>query len=354
MWTDTRTAPGATGHVMNVLVHTTRAARAVRESAIAVARSSRSAPWQGPDRALANLGINMTRIGVSTLLRYFSSLPNDQFRVAEGVLDAACRLVMPPVVALQGVQTEAATLGGVPGWWYRPRRATTNGRILYFHGGGYVGTTPMMYASFVALLARRCGCEIFIADYRLAPEHPFPAALNDAIAVLKAAQDRAAPRPPLFIAGDSAGGGLATALMCATEMENLPMVTGLILLSPEVDLRLDKPSIAENAPLDILPPKVPSTAYLQGVDPGERCVSVIEHDIRRWPPTLISFGSNEIFRDSIRQLVRRLDDAHVDTTAIEEPDMFHVFPILVPWSAAGQRTLDAVETFVAGGLEGGR
>ena len=77
-------------------------------------------------------------------------------------------------------------------------------------------------------------------------------------------------------------------------------------------------------------------------------MSLIEHEVRRWPPTLISFGGDEIFRDSIRLLIRRLADGEIDTTAIEEPGMFHVFPILVPWSAAGQRTLDAVQAFVNG------
>jgi acetyl esterase/lipase len=324
------------------------------ETAIALGGLPFDAPWRGPDRALPNVGISVTRASVSALLRYFSSLSTEEFRVAEQILDAACNLVMPPVVALHGVETEAASLGGVQGWWYRPRRSPDRGTILYFHGGGYVGTTPMMYASFIALLARRSGCDVFIADYRLAPEFPFPAAINDAIAVLKAALESGVPPSRLFVAGDSAGGGLVTALMCATEMERLPTVAGLILLSPEVDLRLDKPSMVDNAALDILPPDVPSTAYLQGVDPGERCVSVIEHEVRRWPPTLISFGANEMFRDSIRLLVRRLGDGNVDTTAIEEPGMFHVFPILVPWSAAGRRAFDAVEVFTADILRGGR
>lgn len=74
---------------------------------------------------------------------------------------------------------------------------------------------------------------------------------------------------------------------------------------------------------------------------------MIEHDVGPWPPTLISFGSDEIFRDSIRLLVKRLRDADVDTMSLEEPGMFHVFPILVPWAEASQRAFDAIENFVA-------
>lgn len=303
--------------------------------------------WRGPDGTLANVGLNLTRVGVRALMDFAVSVPTQEFRTVESLLDAASRMVMPPVVVLQGVTIEQGSLGEVPGQWYRVRGRRSTTTILYFHGGGYIGTTPMMYAEFVARLARRTSSDVFVAEYRLAPEFPFPAAMHDAVAVLKGALDAGTPASQVFIAGDSAGGGLATALLCATEMEDLPLVAGLILLSPEVDLRLDKPSIEENRAKDILPAEVPAAAYLQGVDPGVRCVSVIEHDVGPWPPTLISFGSDEIFRDSIRLLVKRLRDADVDTMSLEEPGMFHVFPILVPWAEASQRAFDAIENFVA-------
>jgi monoterpene epsilon-lactone hydrolase len=318
---------------------------AVTTSAVLIGR-----PWRGPGPSYENLAVNVTRLSVRGLLEFTSSLSTEEQRAVEALLDAACQVVMPPLVARRHVASSAGSLGGVRGRWYRPRTTRLDGTILYFHGGGYVGTSPTMYASFVASLASRTNCEVFIVDYRLAPEYPFPAAIHDAIAVLTGALDGGTDPSRLLIAGDSAGGGLATALMCATEMADLPTVAGMILFSPEVDLRLDKPSMTENADLDILPSRIPSTAYLQGVDPGERCVSAIEHEIGRWPPTFVSFGAHEMFRDSIRLLVRRLDDADIDTIAIEEPGMFHVFPILLPWTLAAQRTLDAVQDFTATAL----
>lgn len=307
-------------------------------------------PWRGPDRVVSNIAISATREVVRALLGYTSSLPNADLRSLEGMIDAAARLVTPATVSMRGVGSTDGSLGGVKGTWYRPRNRPTAGTILYFHGGGYVATTPSMYSGFAALLADRTGCEVFVADYRLAPEFPFPAAINDALAVLTGAFEIGIPASQVIVAGDSAGGGLATALMCATEMEALPTVAGLVLLSPHVDLHLDKPSITENAAVDILPPDIPTDAYLQGVDPGLRCVSVIEHEVGPWPPTLVSYGTNEMFRDSIRLLVRRLDESGVDTVALEEPGMFHVFPILVPWSAPGRRALDAITAFVAESL----
>lgn len=333
-------------------LRTTRSAllKASKRASLTVARLPFEPLWRGPDGTVANVGQNLTRVGVRALMDFAVSVPTQEFRAVESLLDAASRIVMPPVVALQGVTIEQGSLGEVPGHWYRVRRERSNTTILYFHGGGYIGTTPMMYAAFVARLARRTSSDVFVAEYRLAPEFPFPAAMHDAVAVLKGALDSGTSASQLFIAGDSAGGGLATALLCATEMEDLPLVAGLILFSPEVDLRLDKPSIEENRALDILPAEIPAEAYLQGVDPGVRCVSVIEHDVGPWPPTLVSFGSDEIFRDSIRLLVERLRGADVDTVSLEEPGMFHVFPILVPWAEASQRAFDAIEDFVGSGL----
>ena len=133
-----------------------------REAVTTASRLPGKPLWRGPEGVAANIGLNVTRESVRSLLDLFSSLPNDEFRVAEGMLEAACRLVMPPVVALLDVVAEPGSLGGVSGCWYRPRRRPTNASILYFHGGGYVGTTPIMYAAFVAFLAQRTTSDVFV------------------------------------------------------------------------------------------------------------------------------------------------------------------------------------------------
>ena len=203
-----------------------------------------------------------------------------------------------------------------------------------------------MYGAFVAELVRETASEVFVADYRLAPEFPFPAGLDDAATALKELVRTGTSASRLFIAGDSGGGGLAAGLMCAAAAERIPQIGGLILFSPEVDLRLDKPSITENANLDILPWNIPTTSYLQGADPGAGCVSAINQNVERWPPTFVAFGHDEIFRDAIRLLADRLATAGVDTVAIEEQGMFHAFPILMPWAAASRRVYHAVGEFV--------
>ena len=163
------------------------------------------------------------------------------------VLDDLCGVVLPPLVRSLDVVLEVASVAGVPGIWYRPRKGEVRGTILYLHGGGYVGTSPRMYALFTAWLCRETGCEVFVADLRLAPEFPFPADLEDAVLVLEALITGGVDPGRLFVGGDSSGGGLATSLIYSMiEVRHRP-IAGVILFSPEIDLLLDEPSVASNA-----------------------------------------------------------------------------------------------------------
>jgi epsilon-lactone hydrolase len=237
-------------------------------------------------------------------------------------------------------------VAGVPGVWYRPRGRTPRGTILYLHGGGYIGTSPRMYAAFTSWICRRTGCEVFVADYRLAPEFPFPAGLEDMALVLESLLAGGIEAERLFVAGDSSGGGLAASLMFAMERSAHRPIAGLILFSPEVDLRLDQPSVTENADRDILPWNIPTASYLHGRDPSAASVSGLDQDVSDWPPTLVIFGSDEMFRDPIRSFVQHLSTEGVDVTGEEEEGMFHVFPILMPWADASRRAYRTVGSFV--------
>jgi acetyl esterase/lipase len=307
-------------------------------------------PWTGPANPVRNVGVAVTREVLRSFLGYTSSLPIDEFRSIEAVLDQVSSVVLSPIVKAVGVVRTHDQVGSVAGDWYRPAEAP-KGTILYFHGGGYVGTSPAMYGAFVAGLVRATGCEVFVADYRLAPEFPYPAALIDATAVMEGAVNDGHDPSRLFVAGDSSGGGLASALMCVRGMRSLDRIAGLILVSPEIDLRLDKPSMTENAALDILPWNVPTTSYLQGADPGEGCVSAISQNVDHWPPTMVVSGTDEMFRDSIRLLVERLRSASIETTATEAAGMFHVFPIVMPWHPAARDAMESIGAFTRDHLE---
>jgi acetyl esterase/lipase len=303
-------------------------------------------PWEGPAGVLDNVGRSVTRQVMRSFMGYSSSLPIPEFRSLEMAIDDVCRVVLPPFVRALEVGMVAGEAGGVPGMWYRPKQGEPLGTILYLHGGGYIGTSPLMYAAFTGYLARDTGCEVFVADYRLAPEFPFPAGLLDAVEAYEALLDAGVPAERLFVAGDSGGGGLATSLLLDARAHHLPRPAGALLFSPEVDLTLDEPSITQNAEHDILPWNIPVGPYLHGLDPHSKIVSAVNADLSRYPPTLVAFGDDEMFRDPIRRFVARLDAAEIDVTVIEEAAMFHVFPMLMPWADASRRVYRAVGEFV--------
>ena len=154
--------------------------------ATAVARVPFRRPWSGEGNLAHNMAVSLTRETIRSFMGYSSSLPIDEFRSVEMFLDDLCGVVLPPLVRSLDVVLEVSSVAGVPGIWYRPKKGEVRGTILYLHGGGYVGTSPRMYALFTAWLCRETCCEVFVADLRLAPEFPFPADLEDAVLVLEA------------------------------------------------------------------------------------------------------------------------------------------------------------------------
>jgi acetyl esterase/lipase len=303
-------------------------------------------PWTGGASPLQNLGIATTRTVVRSFVGYATSLPTPEFRSLELVLDDLCRALLPPLVRRFDVAVHDDEIGGVPGIAVRPRRGRAGARIVYLHGGGYIGTSPAMYALFTGWLARKTGCEVFVPDYRLAPEFPFPASLLDAIAVYEGLLARGQAADRLFVAGDSGGGGLVNALTLDARAEHLPTPAGLLLFSPEVSLTLDEPSIVENAARDVLPWNIPVQPYLHGADVHDRRLSVVDADLHGFPPTFLAFGSDEMFRDAIRRFAERLSKSDVETTVLEEPQMFHAFPMLMPWAPASGRVFAAAAELV--------
>lgn len=303
-------------------------------------------PWKGSSGLVRNLGQNVTREIVRTFMGYSSSLPIEEWRSIEHGLDVLAKFALRPIVANEGVSQEATEVGGVPGVWYRPKDATAIGTIVYLHGGGYVGTSPNMYAFFTARLAAVTQCDVFVADYRLAPEFPYPAGVEDAVAVVAALlADGLEPRT-MFIAGDSGGGGLACSVVHHRRSRRLPHIGGALLFSPEIDLRLDQPSISDNADHDILPWNIPTAAYLHGEDAGSAAVSAVDADVRHWPPVFMTWGSDEMFRDSIATLAGHLHDSGVNAVTTEADGMFHVYPILMPWADASREVYREIGSFV--------
>ena len=324
-------------------------------AASALGRLPFRAPFRGGSSSLSNLGSSVTREVVRSFMGYASSLCISEFRSFELIVDNACKVIMPPFVRSLEVVARQTELGGVPGILYMPRDRPPIGVVLYLHGGGYIGTSPNMYAFFTARLCRETECAVFVADYRLAPEFPYPAGAEDASDVYAALVDLGIDPARIFVAGDSGGGGLANTLLLDRPDHVAPMQpAGLVLFSPEVDLRLDEPSVTENAQTDVLPWNIPTTSYLQGVDVSSPALSPLCADLSQLPPTCVIWGADEMFRDAIRRYVRRLRDEGVHTKAQEYDGMFHVFPVLMPWADSSRASLRFVSRFVEETLWGAR
>jgi epsilon-lactone hydrolase len=310
-------------------------------------------PFRGHSSPASNLVISTTREVIRAFMGYCSALRIPEFRSLELVMDDVCKVIMPPFVRSLDVESRAVEYGGVPGILYLPRHTTPVGLILYLHGGGYIGTSPNMYAFFTARVCRDTDCAVFVADYRLAPEFPFPAGAEDASAAYQDILSRGVPAGRIFLGGDSGGGGLANTLVLERPTHRFPVrPAGLVLFSPEVDLRLDEPSITENAERDILPWNIPTAAYLHGADATSAEVSPLTADLSDFPPTCVTWGGDEMFRDPIRRYVARLRQAGVPTEAQEFPGMFHVFQMLMPWADDSRAAFRLVRSFIHGIVEG--
>ncbi len=240
----------------------------------------------------------------------------------------------------------AAWLGGVRCIRF-PAPENSRGVVIHFHGGGYRQGCPEMTGPFAEALAKRCQVDVICPAYRLAPEHPFPAALHDALAVVRALD---AARRPLILSGDSAGGGIAAALA------TLVPADGLILLSAWLDLRLTSSAYERNAASDQLVRRDNAEEgahfYLQGHAPDDPLASPVFADPAHFPRTLLSVGAGELFVDDSVALHTRLQDAGVEASLYVIPGMEHIAVVRGFGKTGAAETFDAVARFVDQMIEG--
>ncbi|HET6283567.1 MAG TPA: alpha/beta hydrolase [Polyangia bacterium] len=225
----------------------------------------------------------------------------------------------------------SALVAGCPAETFTPARWTeADPTVLYFHGGGYVVGSPRTHRDLLARLAVAAGARVVAPDYRKAPEHPFPAAVDDGEASYRAllAADKAAGR--LFLAGDSAGGGLALAVALRARDAGLPTPCALLLLSPWTSLECDGESIHRNAAFDYLTAPILKRSahhYLQGADARHPHASPIHADLRGLPPLFIQTGGAELLLSDNQALAQRAASAGVPVVHHVEDHMVHVFPV---------------------------
>lgn len=232
--------------------------------------------------------------------------------------------------------------------------AATNKTLLWFHGGWYVMGSPRTSANLSANLARRTGTRVISVDYRLAPEHPYPAALQDAQAVYRRLLDSGVDPSTVAFVGESAGGGLATATMASLGDIGLPQPSCAVLFSPWTDLTLSGASMTEKVGIDpsFVPEKVQIRAhdYVASADPADPAISPLFADLRGLPPTLIQAGSNEILLDDSARLAARAASDDVAVILDVTPGVPHLFQAFAATVEEGDQALDRVSAFLSAHL----
>ena len=249
-------------------------------------------------------------------------------------------------------------LGGVPCESIAPPTPRREGTVLYFHGGGYFCGSPLSYRHVTSTLARRIGCRVLIPDYHLAPEHPFPAAADDALAAYQELLAAGVRPERLVLVGDSAGGALVLATMAAARERGLPLPACGVCLSPWSDLAGTGDSIHENADTDALfqPGDLPRFAaiYLAGAPATDPRASPFYADLRGLPPLLVHVSGSELLRDDGLRVAAKIEAAGGYCEVFIADGLPHVWHLLLGLVPEAHRDVDAVAVFAARHLGNGR
>jgi epsilon-lactone hydrolase len=230
------------------------------------------------------------------------------------------------------LRVEDVDVGGVHCVAVSPRDREPLGTIVYVHGGGYIWMTARTHLLVAANLVRSSGCRCVSVDYRRAPEHPFPAPVEDLVAVYRALLDDGTPPGRTAFAGDSAGGGLVLAGLVDLREAGVELPAAVVSISPWTDLAVTGPS-ADTVDDPIVSGdglRMMAALYLAGASPTAPTASPLYADLGGLPPLLIQVGTREALLDDARRVAQRAREAGVDVTLHEYEDVVHMWVVIGP------------------------
>jgi acetyl esterase/lipase len=248
-----------------------------------------------------------------------------------------------------GVTVSPTQIGKMYAEWLIPDGADKSKVILYTVGGGYVSGTCSDHRQFVSKVAARCGVTILTFNHRLAPEDPYPAALDDSIAAYRFLLDQGIAPGNILIMGESAGGGLCLTTLLAIRDKGMPLPVAGVALSPWTDLKLTGESYKTKADVCISPPgmsAVCSKYYYGDHDPEDPWISPLYGDLHGLPPLYINVGSYETMMDDSTRFAAKAKSAGVNVTLTVGEKMVHCYPLLAPMFPEATQEMNAICDFI--------
>lgn len=250
----------------------------------------------------------------------------------------------------KGIVVEPIQIDNLDAEWMRPEGITTKKNILYFHGGMYVCGSPKGHRSHVAKFVKGSKANALVFDYRLAPEHPFPAGLNDAVSAYNYLLDQGVSPQSIVFVGDSAGGGLCLAALLALKEKGLPLPAGAVALSPWTDLTLSGASHQINEAVCLSPigcAQACSRFYAGEQDSSNPLISPLFGDLSGLPPIRIYVGSDEILLDDSVRYAEKAEQSGVDIHLTVGDGLFHCYPVCAPAFPEATQAMEEILDFIS-------
>jgi len=245
---------------------------------------------------------------------------------------------------------DSVSIGSISACWTLAPRATKKKVILFLHGGGFNAGSIKSHYALMGHLSRATGCAVLAIEYRLAPEFPFPAALEDAVQSYQWLLNHSYPSSHIFVAGSSAGGGLALSLCLKLKEENLPQPAAVICICPMVDLTLSSESLQSNKDTDWIKLERLSSAvkdYCQHTELSNPLISPLFGSLQGLPPLLIHTGASELLRDEAVALAKKAEQSGVPVTLEVWPEMVHCWHLFASKIPEGKKAIDHIGAFIS-------
>ncbi|MEI7885367.1 MAG: alpha/beta hydrolase [Clostridia bacterium] len=272
-------------------------------------------------------------------------------KLRDDVEKSAAKMAKIPI----GVEIQPADFPNFYAEWLIPRECKKEQVILYFHGGGFVMGTSKDHRGLVAKFVEKCGVQALTFDYSLAPEHPFPAAINDGVAIYEWLLSSGYQGQNIIIAGDSAGGGIALSTILVLKDKKLALPAAIVVFSPCTDLTCSGESHKTKAKLDPATPQgateTYTSYYIGESDPSDPYMSPLFGNLVGLPPLMIQVGENETLLDDAVRLAKNAENAGVEVQLHLWEGMFHCFPLMAPMFPEATQAMNEVCQFIQKKLE---